>query len=147
MENNLVFKNSELEEIVSFVQSLKIKGAKLNRSRFRLVKLIQAKRQELEEERLELAKDYANLDDKGNAVIIDGRIDIIEDKQLDFNREQVELYKEDAVIDLDEHRQSLQQFYGFLNEYDEELDGADAMIFGRLLDCLEAADLDKMEEN
>lgn len=133
----LRFKNAELDKMINFIQSLTLSGAQANRGRFRLIKLLQAKTTELVDERMEIAKAYTKLDSDGNPVLHNFKFDVLPDKKNEFNKSQQELLTSDAEINVDEYKQSLSAFYTALNNYDEKIDGANVMMFGRLLDSME----------
>lgn len=134
-------KKGELQPILQFVQGLKIAGAKKNRARFRFSKLLQEKLTELDEDRTELAKSYANLDDQGQPNIINNSYDIPNEKIKAFGAAQTELYSEQAPITIDDYQDQVITFYKTLNGYNEDLSGQDAMMFGTLLDAIENSKL------
>lgn len=145
----LTFKSTNLKQVDDFIQRLKITGAITNRARYRLSKLVEAKLVELDEDRLNLAHEYAVLDDAGN--IQSNSQGTILFKNVDAKHAYMnafaEIQKEDAVINVDEYKSQLQTFYTFLLGYNEELSGEDGFLFGLILDTLEDAGITEKEGN
>lgn len=140
-------KKAELTATREFLSKLEISGGKLNRSRYRLNELINAKERELEEERHTLATQYAFTDSKGElASNPDGTIrfrsaEMMQQFQADYG----ETLQENTVINIDEYQSEIQSMYDFLIDYDSALSGNDGVVYGRLLDAMENAGIKAKE--
>ncbi|WP_429971274.1 DUF1617 family protein [Fructilactobacillus sp. Tb1] len=129
-----------VEAMISFLEDISLSGGKVNRARFRFIKLLNNKLTEINEDRLEIAKGYANLDKNGTAKIKeDGTLDIEKSKIPSFSLAQNEMYQENALITVDDYVEQLQLLFNALINYENELQGNNLIAYGVLLDAFEDA--------
>lgn len=146
-ENQLVFRKEFLIPIKNFVDALSITGGRLNRARYRLGQILDIKIFELNEERENLAKDYAVMNADGkptldteNRIIFKGETpDEIKRTEANFQREYIELLKEDTTANVSEYADYMINLITYLNDYDAPLSGVDGTMYGALYDALENA--------
>lgn len=137
----LQLKNNELSPVTEFLNGLTLRGAKTNIARIRITNLILAKSKEITEDRIEVIKEFANLDEHGMPKIKKGttNYDIPDSKMTLANKELTDLQAETSVIDLTEHEAHLKTLGVALNNYDGELNGQQAACLVTLLDAIETA--------
>lgn len=136
----LKIKKGNLQQTISFIRNINLSGGKVNRARFRVLKLLDEKAQEVTEERIEVSKSYANLNESGEPIILeDGNLSIEKDKLAPFSNAQNELFKEDSVLTIDDYRDQFQELYNALIDYNGNLQGDDLISYGTLIDALEDA--------
>lgn len=139
-------KKGNLQETISFVRNINLSGGKVNRARFRVLKLLNEKSQEVNEERIEVSKSYANLDKSGEPIILqDGNLSIEQDKLVPFSNAQNELFKEESVLTIDDYKEQFQSLYEALLNYNDNLQGDNLISYGTLIDALEDTGLTKGE--
>ena len=128
--NNLKIKNGELETVLAGVYSVTAPNTKINRAKFRLLKLIQRKAQELEEEQDEILTRYAEKDSNGEPIPGEGnmKFKLPEDKESTdkINLELKELSEESSVLVYGEYSTKIQDFMTYLDGYEEALKGREA---------------------
>lgn len=136
----LKIKKGNLQQTISFIRNLSLSGGKVNRARFRILKLLNEKSKEVTEERIEVSKSYANLDKSGEPIILkDGNLSIEKDKLVPFSNAQNELFKEDSVLTIDDYTEQFQELYKALLDYNGNLQGDELISYGTLIDALEDA--------
>lgn len=129
--------NQKLAPAINLLYKLNLKGMKsIYRTRFQ--KLLRAKLEAFVEDEKELAKSYCNLDEKGEAKIIDGnRFDVKEGMAPAFAEERLKLNKEARVIDGGDNQTMLQSVKKSLAESTEDWQGADADTYEYLFTVFE----------
>lgn len=137
MTKTIKLQNADLVPVGNFLGKLKLKG-KASRGRTKLIKLLEAKNKEYNEDREEIRDPYFEHDDKGERVTKDNAY-VLKDstKGADLNKELTDLAKEDAVIEFTEYSEKFQALYEALNAYPYELADADAALYDLVLDELE----------
>lgn len=137
MTKTIKLQNADLVPVGNFLGKLKLKG-KASRGRTKLIKLLEAKNKEYNEDREEVRDPYFEHDDKGKRVTKDNAY-VLKDptKGADLNKELVDLAKEDAVIEFTEYSDKFRALYDALNAYSYELADADATLYDLLMDELE----------
>ena len=136
----LTIKNNLLSPIQEFLNSLTLSGAQANIARVRVIVLLTAKINEMEQDRMVLIKQYANLDDKGEPIIVGDKYDVPTDKMAELNQAVVELQSQDAIINVDEYQEQIKNLRSALSAYDEPLNGQQAQILVNLLDTIKKGD-------
>lgn len=135
--STLKFKNGELVHISDLLTSLKLSG-KASRGRSKLVKLLAKKEQEYNDDFNEIRKPHILLDDSGQPVIQDDKVQFkTKEDRVQVNIELEELSNEQAVIDITEYKEKLDALYQALDSYPYELERMDAMAYDTLMDQLE----------
>ncbi|WHQ77612.1 DUF1617 family protein (plasmid) [Latilactobacillus curvatus] len=141
MTKTLEFKNKDMVAVGNFLGTLNLKS-KASRGRSKLVKLLMVKIGEYNDDRKEALdpyfKDGELLKDK------DG-------KNLPENEEKAkkiveEMESETAVIEFTEYSEKLKALYEAIVDYPGEFNGVDGMAYDLLMDQLESAFENEMEE-
>ncbi|WP_275781951.1 DUF1617 family protein [Latilactobacillus curvatus] len=147
MTKTLTFKNAELVAIGNFLGTLSLKN-KASRGRTKLIKLISAKNDEYNEERKDVLEPFIKKDEAGNDVEGDtpGSVVLIEEKQDEATSAINEIDEEFAVIEFTEYSEKMKALYDAIVDYPSEFSNQDAMAYDLLMDQLESAFENKMEE-
>jgi hypothetical protein len=137
MTKTIKLQNADLVLVGNFLGKLKLKG-KASRGRTKLIKLLEAKNKEYNEDREETRDPYFEHDDKGERVAKDN-VYVLKDptKGADLNKELTDLAKEKAVVEFTEYSEKFKALYDALNAYPYELADADAVLYDLILDELE----------
>lgn len=137
MTKTIKLQNADLVPVGNFLGKLKLKK-KASRGRTKLIKLLEAKNKEYNEDREEVRDPYFEHDEKGDRVTKDNAY-VLKDptKGADLNKELVDLAKEDAVIEFTEYSDKFRALYDALNSYEYELADSDASLYDLLMDELE----------
>lgn len=126
----MTIKNSNLEAVLAGVYNVTVPNTKINRAKFRLLKLIQRKAQELEEEQDEILIKYAIKDSNGEPLQGEGNIKfkLPDDKEIEakINAELSELSQEVSVLNYGEYSTKIDDFMIYLDDYEEKLNGREA---------------------
>lgn len=135
----LTIANLQLQPIYTMLSALKIKGASINRARYQVVQLLDERLKTLSHDRKDLINQYAEKDSEGELIVKDNEYQVKPAKQLALNQANTELMTEPVLMTIDDYQPQFQKLYGFLDKYDGELEGMDALAFGAFLDALEKA--------
>lgn len=137
MSKLIEFENGELVAVGNFLAQAKLKG-KASRGRTKLIKLIEEKNKEYNEERDTVRDPYFQVDEKGEKIVKDNKY-ILKDesKGKELDKELADLAKETVGIEFTEYNEKIKALYDALNNYNYELSDADAVIYDLLLDKLE----------
>lgn len=137
MSKLIEFENGELVAVGNFLAQAKLKG-KASRGRTKLIKLIEEKNKEYNEERDTVRDPYFQVDDKGEKIVKDNKY-VLKDisKGKDLDKELTDLAEETVGIEFTEYNEKIKALYDALNNYNYELSNADAAIYDLLLDKLE----------
>ncbi|MCP0886922.1 DUF1617 family protein [Ligilactobacillus sp. WILCCON 0076] len=137
MSKLIEFKNADLVPVGNFLAGLKLKG-KASRGRTKLIKLLEDKNKEYNEDREEIRDPYFEHDDKGERVTKDNAY-VLKDKtkEKDLNKELIDLANENSKIEFTEYSEKFKALYDGLNNYDYELSNTDAALYDLVLDQLE----------
>ncbi|AST92998.1 hypothetical protein BC6307_17885 [Sutcliffiella cohnii] len=129
--------NGKLLQAMSLLFNLPLKG-KQSRHRTKLIKLLEARSKEVEEQRIELAKEHSNKDEDGNPKSSDGKYDI---KNMEaFKKDLQELYEEELVIEGGDNHGMLKTVKQILFNCEQEFKGIDATIYDYLCDQFEGVE-------
>lgn len=130
MKKELTIKNGELETVLVGVYGVSTPSTKINRAKFRLIKLIQRKAEELEEEQDQILIKYAEKDPDGNAIQGEEgqKFKLPEDAETKakINIELKELALEATVLSYGEYSTKIQEFMEYLETYEATLKGREA---------------------
>lgn len=137
------FKNSDLENIVTMLNGLTIKGASINRARFSALKLLNDQLKDLNEFKKQLVDQYAEKDKDGNPRVEDNQYSFTGDNAVKFQSEFNKMMAETVKLTIDDYSDKFKALYDYLNKYDGELTGTDAYAFGAFLDELEEVGINK----
>lgn len=141
----LEFQNLEFSQVKQFIDGLKMSGAKTNRARYSLSQILAIKIKEIEEEKIEMSKEYCRLNTDGSIKVDDSGKMIFKDTaaKVAQGKAFTKMMTESSAITVDDYVDQLKKFYKFLDSYSDELFGNDDLMFGLLLDKFEDAGLDK----
>jgi len=147
MTKTLTFKNEELAAIGNLLGTLSLKN-KASRGRTKLIKLVSAKNDEYIEERKDVLEPFIKKDEAGKDVegSTPGSVVLIEEKQDEATAAINEIDEESAVIDFTEYSEKMKALYESISDYSGELSDTDATIYDLLMDQLEKAFENEMEE-
>lgn len=100
--------NHELEKFIQFLYELKLMDRK-SRMRTRLIRLLADKQAELQQDHLQLVKEYAELDGEGNPIVVEkdgNQVYDIRDQQP-FAQAYQRLLLEEVVMEENEERKDM----------------------------------------
>ncbi|MCP0885924.1 DUF1617 family protein [Ligilactobacillus sp. WILCCON 0076] len=137
MSKLIEFKNADLVPVGNFLAQAKLKG-KASRGRTKLIKLLEDKNKEYNEDREEIRDPYFAKDDEGKSIVKDDKYVLKDEtKADDLNKELIDLANENSKIEFTEYSEKFKALYEALNNYDYELSNADAVLYDLVLDQLE----------
>lgn len=136
--NKLVLRKEETTALSNYLQEIALKN-KLSRLRNKLINKLNAVNQEMEEDRVALAKEHSKRDDK-NEPIVENGVYIVKDQE-EFTKELHALVSEEVAIEIGEYSNNFDPLFEFLDSeaYDVELSGLNANCYDRLLEVWENA--------
>lgn len=130
----IAIENGKLGQAISLLFDLPLKG-KQSRHRTKFIERLSSRLEEVEKDRIELAKEHANKDADGEAIKTNGNFDIAD---LDaFGKDLQELYKEEMIIEGGDVSGMLKTVKAVLEDCDKELSGQEAVIYDYLCDQFE----------
>lgn len=137
----LIIEKQEAQALAEFLLKVELKN-KISRLRNKLNKKLTEIAKETEEERIELCKEHADKDEKGEAIVNDGKYQVADFEAL--NKDIQDLFKEQVAVEVGEYSSNFQPLFEYLDSevFDMTLSGSDAICYDRLLDIWE----DKEEE-
>jgi hypothetical protein len=140
------FKKSQAGTFYRLLVNVKAKGRK-TRAVAKFNKLIGIKLDELVEDEKNLIAQYYQVGDDGNPLKNDDGKEIkLENANIDeYHNDWQELHDEDVVIDLTEYQPYLEFLISALLDWDQDLNGVDAIIYDELLDLLESIETEDAE--
>lgn len=141
----LIIEKQEAQPLAEFLLKVELKN-KVSRLRNKLNKELIEIAKETEEERIELCKEHATKDEKGEAIVNDDKYQVADYEAL--NKDIQDLYKEQVAVEVGEYSSNFQPLFEYLDSdaFDMSLSGNDANCYDRLMDIWEAAQEDKEEE-
>ena len=141
----LVIQKQEAQPLMEFLQKPDMKN-KIARLRNKLVKKLIIIVTETDEERIELCKEHADKDEKGEAITNDNQYQVQDIEAL--NKDIQELYNEEVAIEVGEYSNNFEPLFVYLESdaFDYPLSGQDDACYNRLLDIWEDAQEDEEEE-
>ncbi|MDQ0254935.1 putative RNase H-like nuclease (RuvC/YqgF family) [Evansella vedderi] len=131
--------NAKLGQAADLLFNLSLKG-KQSRHRTKFIKVLNERLKEVEEQRVQLAKEHSRIDDKGEPQVVDGKFDIM--VMEDFQKDLKELYKEELVIEGGDAQGMLKTVKDILLKSleDKEWEGQEAVIYDYLCDQFEGGE-------
>ena len=128
----------------NFINSLTLDRAQANIARVRIQKLLADKYNEYQDDRLDLVSQFATLDEGGNpALLEDGKTyDIPEDKKAEAIETLSVLDNTEAVIDLNEYINQINELKVALENYNRDLTGDQAQMLVAFLDGISDTEKD-----
>ena len=126
--------NIRLSGAIQVLDKMPLKGLK-SIHRTRLSEKLQEELQRVAKEEKALRKEYSNLDENGEPIVIDGKLDLKDEDG--FRDALTEFYKEEVIIDSGDSHVMLKSVKRSLEECEVEWDGKDAYSFADLYDAIE----------
>lgn len=141
----IIIKKQEAPALAEFLLKVELKN-KISRLRNKFNKKLTEISEETEAERIELCKEHADKDEKGEAIVNDGKYQVADFEAL--NKDILDLYEEQVAVEVGEYSSNFQPLFEYLDSeaFDMTLSGSDANCYDRLLDIWEAAQEEKEEE-
>ena len=149
MTDTITIKNNELIGIANFLRKATLKNV-ASLVRTRLIKLLSAKQDEVIEDTKELAKRYAELDEKGQVkteIVKDEEGNELPYEQILFKSEEDEatyskeyldiIQNRSSIIDVKEHKERMLDLLQGLYNLEDDLKEEDAFFYSELLEALE----------
>lgn len=136
------FKNKDIIPTANFLGDLKLTN-KASRGRTKLIKLLDKKQQEMQEDLNELRDQFFKKDDKGEFIIQKDNngdqfyVYIDDSKKVEHQKEVLDIENEEAVINVEEYQQKIKNLYEALEDLNKELSNQDAVIYDTLMDKLD----------
>jgi hypothetical protein len=132
-------RNSEIRDFAMFLLDEKLSGKK-SRMRTRFIKLLDERLKQIDEERLALLKEFAELDENGNVKTREDGTAIMSDENMaKFQVEFAELMNEEFVIDeTEERREMLLTIKDIVLNTEKEFSGQSAFQYDRWCEIVEA---------
>lgn len=128
---------SNLKQEIEFLDSLTLGKAKENIARVRVISLLKNKFDEIEKDRIEVIKQFANLNEDGTPKTDGDKYDIPDDKLDDVTTAVDELKTSPAIIDGTEYETQLTDMKQALETYDQPLNGGQAQVLVCLIDAIQ----------
>lgn len=134
----LIIEKQEAQPLAEFLLKVELKN-KVSRLRNKLNKKLTDIVKETEEERIELCKEHADKDEKGEVIVNDDQYQIADYEAL--NKDILDLFKEEVALEVGEYSSNFEPLFAYLDSeaFDMTLSGQDANCYDRLLDIWEDA--------
>lgn len=134
----IVLRKEEAEPLAKYLQDLELRN-KVSRLRNKFIKKLTAIQKEMEEDRIELAKEHAELDESGEPIVNENEYKIID--RTAFFDELNSLVNEEVSIEVGDFSNNFEPLFSFLDSdsYDVLLSGVNANCYDRLLEAWEQA--------
>ena len=130
----LSIENIKVNGALAVLDKLSLKGLKsIHRTRLSN-QLVEHMKRIIDEEK-ELRKEYSNLDDEGEPIVIDGKLDLKDEQG--FKDAITEFYKEKVIIDSGDSQTTLKSVKQSLEQSEEEWQGKEAYDFADLYEAFE----------
>lgn len=135
------FEKGKVAGFYNLIMIVKVKGRKA-RALAKFGKLLDPKVKELLEDERALIAEYYEVGDDGNSKKDkDGKPILLEGADGEaYQKEWESLHEEDMVVDLTEYEPYMEHLLAGLNDWDEPINGMDALVYDELLDILESAE-------
>ena len=131
--------NRYLKQAIDLLFNLSLRG-KQSRHRTRFIKLLNERFVQVEEERKQLAEEFAEKDKDGKPIVENDRYKIVGDNREQFQKEFEELMSEDFVIEGENYKETLEVVKDILLNCDEYFSGEQAFVYDYLCEQFEKGD-------
>lgn len=145
---SIVLKNESIVRVYNLLQGLELKG-KASRGRTKFQKRLQEKEEEFIVEKQEMQKQYVQLDENGEFVILEDGVSsplredlTLEDKQKFLNLLE-DINKETFEISFAEYASKFEAMFEALDNLEIELSGENADAYDELMDAYELNEEEK----
>ena len=131
--------NRYLKPSIDLLFNLSLRG-KQSRHRTRFIKLLNERFVQVEEERKQLAEEFAEKDEDGKPIVENDRYKIVGDNREQFQKEFEELMSEEFVIEGENFKETLEVVRDILLNCDEYFSGEQAFVYDYLCEQFEKGD-------
>jgi Protein of unknown function (DUF1617) len=139
----LEIQKSKITGVVNLLDKLSLKGKK-SRHRSKLKNKLVKSWEEVMEQEKQLIKEYANLDEHGEPIIIDGKeYDVPDENISELGKARKELFEEYIVIDEGDFENTVKIVKTVLDETNIEFSGAEADLYDYTCEQMENAEIGK----
>ncbi|MRG87012.1 DUF1617 family protein [Salinibacillus xinjiangensis] len=129
--------NGQLAQVSNLLFNLSLKG-KQSRHRTKFIKLLNERVKEVEEQRIELAKEHSKVDEGGEPIINGNQFELKDVEE--FQKELKELFDEEMVIEGGDYQGMLKTVQKVLEECDKEFSGQEAFTYDYICEQFENAE-------
>lgn len=141
----LKLQNKDIIPFLSLLNNIKVKSMKANRGRAKIIKKLQEKLEDYNNDETDILKEYVEVDSDGN--MIRDENGGLKAKDISKNKEVNELLKElmneQISIIGGEYSNRYSDFLDYLSNYDEELTSEEILIIDNILEQYENEKGDK----
>jgi len=142
MKDFLTFRNRQLDTLVAIL-NVPLDGQK-SRIRNRFITFIQPRLKEVEEERLKMAKELADKDEKGEPIMENSNFKLSKDNLEKFQKEYTDLLDEEYIIDiLESNKKDIDTIKDLILNTKKEFDIQGGYAYEELCKCFEAEEIKK----
>lgn len=134
-------KNRSLEQVIDLLFNLSLKG-KQSRQRTKFLKVLNKQIKEVDEGRVELAKEHAKKDENGEPIVKDGSYDLNDEGMKAFRKDLNELYNESIIFEGANNEDMLKTVRTVIEECDKSFSGQEATVYNYLYDQFEQGEDD-----
>ena len=131
--------NRYLKQAIDLLFNLSLRG-KQSRHRTRFIKLLNERFVKVEEERKQLAEEFAEKYKDGKPIVENDRYKIVGDNREQFQKKFEELMSEDFVIEGENYKETLEVVKDILLNCDEYFSGEQAFVYDYLCEQFEKGD-------
>lgn len=131
--------NRYLKPSIDLLFNLSLRG-KQSRHRTRFIKLLNERLVQVEEERKQLAEEFAEKDEDGKPIVEDDRYKIVGENRGQFQKEFEGLMSEDFVIEGENFQETLEVVRDILLNCDEYFSGEQAFVYDYICEQFEKGD-------
>ena len=116
-------KNNELVAVHNAVFNIEVSNTKVNRGKFKLLKLIEKKIKEKDDDRKAILVQYSEKDGDGEAIIENESYTLIEETKAEALEALKDLEEESVAVVYGEYANNIKPYMEFLDSYEGQLDG------------------------
>ena len=116
-------KNNELVAVHNAVFNIEVSNTKINRGKFKLLKLLEKKIKEKDADRKAILEKYSEKDKDGKAVIDNESYTLIEETKAEAVEALNELETESVAVVYGEYANNIKPYMDFLDSYEGQVDG------------------------
>ncbi len=141
MSKKITLSNKEVLDAYKFLQNLTL-SAKASRGRSKLLKRLEEKNKEFNDDLKELQNQYFDTEEDGSFKTAHGQMlfkeEITNDDKVEYFKAYDELFKDEVVIEFGEYSKKYEDLFDGLETLTQEISGENANIYDKLLDEYEA---------
>ena len=141
MSKKITLSNKEVLDAYKFLQNLTL-SAKASRGRSKLLKRLEEKNKEFNEDLKELQNRYFDAKEDGSFKTAHGMMlfkeDVTNDEKEEYSTAYNDLFDEKVVIEFGEYSKKYEDLFDGLENLTQDISGENANIYDKLLDEYEA---------